>query len=238
MTRSETRRFRTLTALEAEVKHGDKGSVMLELRWDGKAFLRMGLTAVMQMLRDVAESPSEELSGDEFDEQGMQMSRAYERVRRKYTGRAPQIKPGMKHWPMIVRAAKIADELKVDYDTFVEAITDTLSRNPDQEIRVPWPSQLVSEKAELWVGDYMAKGRGNPEAEGTRRARANAGVPLERDDELKAVRRRMKFGKHTRADVAYVKARHREIYGAPKEWVARYEATAVDARSRKEAADE
>lgn len=236
LARSETRRFRSLNSLEAEVKFGNRGTVTLELRWDGAAFMRIGLAGAAKMLKDVADRPTEELSDDgEADEPGMRMTRAYIRCRRKYTGRAPKIDPDSKFWPMMVRAARMADELEVDYDAYCEAITDSLSRfNPDQEIRVPWPSQLVSEKATLWVGDYMAKGAGNPEAEGTRRARTNAGLTLDRDDEYKAIRRRMKFKKHTRADVAYVKARHREVYGAPKEWVAKFERTATDARKEEQ----
>ena len=238
-TRSETRRFRSLNALTAEVVFFDGGGVQLQLKWDSKVFMRLGLNAVADMHKEVRDAPAEVLADvdeDSEDVAGAAMARAYSRIRRKYDGQAPPpAKPGTKYWPAMVKAAAMAQEAGVDCDTWVEAITSQLtSWDKDQNIKVPWPNQLCSDNAPLWVSDYKVQGQGNPDADGARRAKANAGLSLDRDEEYKAIRLRMKYEKHTRVDLAYLKTRQREIYGAPKEWVARFESTCIDAVKRME----
>lgn len=227
--------FKALAPLSVELKLGERGSAQIILNWEGRAVLRLGLKALAAMYKDVVDAPAEDLAeATEEDEGAFAMARAYAAVRMKYTGKLVRYGPESKFWKFFAKAAQMAARLAVTPDDYCEAITTALTKfNPEQEIRVPWPSQLISEKAELWVGDLAAASRGNPHATATRKARAMRGVPLEQDDEYRAIRRRMSARKHTLADVAYMRARQREIYGEPKAWLDKFDSTAVDARKEK-----
>lgn len=227
----EIKRFATLTHLTIELRRG-KGGYILNTKWDGVSVRSESINGMLRMAEALTDTPQEEIQSEDLGgSSAISMGHAYSAVRQKYSGLRYRIHPESRYWKFIVEAARLADEAGIDHTTWCEAITDKLTQmSRDNKVTVPWPSQLTGEKAIHAASDYTAGAKANTSVAGARKAKTASGIPLAQDEEYQAIRNRMKRKMHTVEDMAYMEARQREIYGAPKDWLANFKKTAKGAK--------
>lgn len=159
------------------------------------------------------------------DELAVAMAAALDKAHRLRCNGVPLIiKQNDPDWLHVVTASRQARDAGVSPDDWIAAIIAALRGFSKSANPFPHASQLHGAKAATYVGNFIAAT--GPGAKGARRARLNVGVPLSGDHEYQGIRLRMKKNIHDMEDVAYMRTRQIEIYGAEKPWLKDFENSA------------
>ena len=227
MSRHKT--FPHIEPLSAELT--EKG--MLNLYWNGKLFTSISVAQCAIIASQREESPETIASDGVLGAQ--QFAEAYAKVRTKYSGFYPPIKPESKYWQHMVKGAKDCAEMKMDPIEWCEVLVGRYTEmKGGLQTVVPQPSQTHGDFARVVMSDWRAKNTVNPNVAAIRRARLAVGVPLGEDHEYQRIRTRMKKRIHTTEDVAYMRTRQIEIYGVEKPWLKEIEALAKDKQTKED----
>lgn len=144
---------------------------------------------------------------------------AYIEVRAKYSGERVYYGKSSKYYVHFQRATQQCKERGRDAYTFIEALTLRLTQiRGEGRAVVPWPQQLYGETADMMYQDSDASDA-PAEVSAVRRAKAKQYIKLDDDEEYQEALARMRKKDHTVADVAYVEARQKYVYGQVKPWM-------------------
>lgn len=218
-----TKTYPSIEPLGAELS--EKG--VLCLTWNGRMFLSLSIGTVIRIAHQQEHEP-ESITPEEVAT-AQEFAEAYARVRTKYSGSYyPVIQPNNKHWVHMEKGAKACAEMGVSPTEWCEVLTGTYTDMAGgMQNKIPWPTQLHGTAAITHISNWKAKQTTNPNARAIRRAKLAVGVPLNEDHEYQRIRTRIKKKIHTKEDIAYMRARQIEVYGAEKEWLAGVDLTAV-----------
>lgn len=179
----------------------------------------------------------------------IKFAQVFQGLQKKYTGRmATYIPPKKgakpataKNWTALTAAAAQAKKLEMMPHEYLELLIRYYTRRAEREggqVAFPYPSQLSGE----WATQVIINETGRKNAKhipadvkASRIAATNRYLALEKDQAYTEAYQRVKDHRATEFDIEYIKARHIQLYGEPKDWILREEKV-VKEQASKEAA--
>jgi hypothetical protein len=183
--------------------------------------------AKMRVETPVGESNLDEIEDKTvIDNEVLKFMDTYRQLIYKYTQQYRNYGLTSKWYKDFALAVKASKALKVDFEKYIEFLIIKYSEmNKGSKVTVPFPRQLHGEFAEqlLLELDVNVNGKIPPLVKVKKLARANSKIPLEKDEHYQQIRSKIKARTYTKYDIEYIKIRHIQIYGEPKDWVKKYE---------------